>query len=157
VAAAEPGLVRIDVKIGKSPLIEVKEPFDRVSVTDPKIADVFVISPNQILISGKTVGVTSLVLFYPRKTVFFDLVVQNDLALLRERLKQIAPRDQIPSAQFHHPPGHGIQRGADPCRRRARRGIQLERQSRQPLKLEGRQAAAGPAPDPDGGGGAPGP
>ncbi len=51
--AAEPGLVRIDVKIGKSPLIEVKEAFDRVSVTDPTIADVFVISPNQILISGK--------------------------------------------------------------------------------------------------------
>ncbi|MFB3111736.1 MAG: pilus assembly protein N-terminal domain-containing protein, partial [Gemmatimonadales bacterium] len=93
--AAEPGLVRIDVKIGKSPLIEVKEAFDRVSVTDPTIADVFVISPNQILISGKAVGVTSLVLFYPRKTLFFDLVVQNDLALLRERLKQIAPRDQI--------------------------------------------------------------
>jgi hypothetical protein len=34
--AAEPGLVRIDVKIGKSPLIEVKEAFDRVSVTDPQ-------------------------------------------------------------------------------------------------------------------------
>jgi pilus assembly protein CpaC len=94
-AAAEPGLVRIDVTIGKSPLIEVKEPFKRVSVTDPNIADVFVISPNQILISGKAVGVTSLVLFYPQKTLFFDLVVQNDLVLLRERLKQVAPRDEI--------------------------------------------------------------
>ena len=94
-AAAEPGLVRIDVTIGKSPIIEVKEPFNRVSVTDPKIADVFVISPQQILINGKAVGVTSLVLFYPKKTLFFDLVVQNDMALLRERLKQIAPRDEI--------------------------------------------------------------
>ena len=93
--AAEPGLVRIDVTIGKSPVIEVKEPFNRVSVTDPNIADVFVISPHQILISGKAVGVTSLVLFYPGKTLFFDLVVQNDLVLLRERLRQIAPRDEI--------------------------------------------------------------
>jgi Flp pilus assembly secretin CpaC len=75
--AAEPGLVRIDVTIGKSPVIEVKDPFNRVSVTDPKIADVFVISPTQILISGKAVGVTSLVLFYPRKTLFFDLVVHR--------------------------------------------------------------------------------
>ena len=94
-ATAEPGLVRIDVTIGKSPVIEVKEPFNRVSVTDPNIADVFVISPTQILISGKAVGVTSLVLFYPRKTLFFDLVVQNDLVLLGERLKQIAPHDEI--------------------------------------------------------------
>ncbi len=93
--AAAPGLVRIDVTIGKSQVIEVKEPFDRVSVTDPNIADVFVIKPNQILINGKAVGVTSLVVFYPDKTQFFDLVVQTDLELLRERLKQIIPRDMI--------------------------------------------------------------
>ena len=93
--AAGPGLVRIDVTIGKSQVIEVKEPFDRVSVTDPNIADVFVVKPNQILINGKAVGVTSLVVFYPNKTQFFDLVVQTDLELLRERLKQITPRDTI--------------------------------------------------------------
>ncbi|MFQ5520467.1 MAG: type II and III secretion system protein family protein [Candidatus Methylomirabilia bacterium] len=88
-------LVRIDVTIGKSPVIEVNEPFDRVSVSDPSIADVFVVSPRQILIHGKAVGVTSLVVFYPKKNLFFDLVVQTDLVVLRERLKQIAPRDQI--------------------------------------------------------------
>lgn len=93
--AAGPGLVRIDVTIGKSQVIEVKKPFDRVSVTDPNIADVFVIKPNQILINGKAVGVTSLVVFYPDKSQFFDLVVQTDLELLRERLKQITPRDAI--------------------------------------------------------------
>ena len=94
-AAAEQGLVRIDVTIGKSQVIEVKERFDRVSVTDPNIADVFVVTPNQILINGKAVGVTSLVVFYPKKTLFFDLVVQTDIGLLQERLKQIAPRDEI--------------------------------------------------------------
>jgi len=93
--AAGPGLVRIDVTIGKSHVVDVKEPFDKVSVTDPNIADVFVIKPNQILINGKAVGVTSLVVFYSQQTQFFDLVVQTDLELLRERLKQIAPRDTI--------------------------------------------------------------
>jgi pilus assembly protein CpaC len=66
-----------------------------VSVTNPAIADVFVITPNQILVNGKAVGVTSLVVFYPDRTMFFDLVVQTDLALLKERLKAIAPRDDI--------------------------------------------------------------
>jgi pilus assembly protein CpaC len=64
-------------------------------VTNPAIADVFVVTPNQILVNGKAVGTTSLVAFYPTKTVFFDLVVQSDLALLRERVKQVAPRDDI--------------------------------------------------------------
>ncbi|MBI4611113.1 MAG: pilus assembly protein N-terminal domain-containing protein [Candidatus Rokubacteria bacterium] len=93
--AAEQGLVRLEATIGKSQVLQLKEPFTRVSVSDPNIADVFVITPNQILINGKGVGVTSLVVFYPAKTLFFDLVIQSDIALLNERLSEIAPRDEI--------------------------------------------------------------
>src|SRR5690349_7048295 len=93
--AADTGLIRLDVTIGKSQILNLQEPFTRVSVTNPAIADVFVVTPNQILVNGKTVGTTSLVVFYPNRTVFFDLVVQTDLALLKERLKQVAPRDDI--------------------------------------------------------------
>lgn len=93
--AAGQGVVRLEVTIGKSQVIDLKEPFNRVSVTNPNIADVFVITPTQILVNGKAVGVTSLVAFYPAKTLFFDLVVQTDVDLLRERLQQIAPRDEI--------------------------------------------------------------
>src|SRR5262245_40002296 len=88
-------MVRVDVTIGKSQVIDLKDAFTRVSVTNPNIADVFVITPNQILINGKAPGVTSLVVFFPNRTLFFDLVVQTDLALLAERLKQIAPREEI--------------------------------------------------------------
>src|SRR3989449_9991989 len=93
--AAERGLVRLDVTIGKSQIIDLKEPFPRLSVTNPSIADVFTITPNQIPLNGKVGGVTSLVVFYPDKTLFFDVVVQSDMALLTERLRQIAPRDDI--------------------------------------------------------------
>ncbi len=95
VGAAEQGLIRLEVTIGKSQVIDLKEPFTRVSVTNPNIADVFAITPNQILVNGKAAGVTSLVAFYPNKTLFFDLIVQADLGLLGERLKQVAPRDDI--------------------------------------------------------------
>lgn len=94
-AQAGEGLIRLDVTIGKSQVLDLKEPFTRVSVTNPAIADVFAITPNQILINGKSAGVTSLVVFYPKKTLFFDLLVQTDLGLLAERLKQLAPRDEI--------------------------------------------------------------
>jgi pilus assembly protein CpaC len=95
VSEAQPALVRLDVTIGKSQVLDLQEPFTRVSVTNPAIADVFVVTPSQILVNGKAVGTTSLVVFYPSKTMFFDLVVQSDLVLLRERLKQAAPRDEI--------------------------------------------------------------
>jgi pilus assembly protein CpaC len=93
--AADTNLIRLDVTIGKSQVLNLQEPFTRVSVTNPNIADVFVVTPTQILVNGKSVGVTSLVVFYPTKTMFFDLLVQTDLGLLRERLKQMAPRDDI--------------------------------------------------------------
>ncbi|HSB62320.1 MAG TPA: pilus assembly protein N-terminal domain-containing protein, partial [Vicinamibacteria bacterium] len=95
VGAQEPGLIRLDVTIGKSQVIDLKEPFTRVSVTNPAIADVFAITPNQILVNGKAPGLTSLVVFYPAKTLFFDLAVQTDVALLAERLRSLAPRDDI--------------------------------------------------------------
>ncbi len=108
-AAQGPGLIRIEVTMGKSQVLDLKESFTRVSVTNPNIADVFVITPTQILLNGKVAGVTSLVVFYPAKTLFFDVVVQTDTGLLAERLKQIAPRDDI---QVHTAQDAIVLRGA---------------------------------------------
>src|SRR5262249_61984682 len=88
-------LMPLDEALGIPQGPGLRDSFPRTSVHNPAIADVFVITPNQILVNGKSVGVTSLVVFYPTKTVFFDLLVQTDLDLLRERLKQVAPRDDI--------------------------------------------------------------
>src|SRR4029450_10374472 len=93
--AAEQGLIRLDVTIGKSQIVDLKDPFTRLSVTHPPAPHGFAVPPNQILPNGKAAGVTALVVFYPDKTLFFDVVVQSDLALLTERLRQIAPRDDI--------------------------------------------------------------
>ena len=94
-SAQESGLVRLDLTIGKSQVINLKDPFNRVSVANPAIADAFVVTPTQILVHGKAVGTTSLVVFYPDRTMFFDLVISTDIGLLKERLKQVAPRDEI--------------------------------------------------------------
>ncbi len=93
--STSPRVMQFEITIGKSQVVDLKEPFTRVSVTNPAIADIFVITPNQILINGKAAGVTSLVVFYPNKTLYFDLVVQTDVGLLKDRLKEIAPSDQI--------------------------------------------------------------
>lgn len=92
---AEQRMIRLEVTIGRSQVVDLKEPFARVSVTNPAVADVFVVSPNQILVNGKAVGLTSLVVFYPDRTMFFDVVVHTDVELLRERLKAVAPGDDI--------------------------------------------------------------
>ena len=88
-------VLRIEVTIGKSQVLDFKDAFNHISVTNPAIADIFVVTPNQVLINGKAAGVTSLVALYPDKTMYFDVVVQTDIGLLKERLKTVAPRDEI--------------------------------------------------------------
>jgi Flp pilus assembly secretin CpaC len=57
--AAEP--VRLYVTIDKAELVNLPPmPISKIALTNPSIADVYVINPTQILLSGKQAGTTSL-------------------------------------------------------------------------------------------------
>jgi Flp pilus assembly secretin CpaC len=72
--AAEP--VRLYVTIDKAELINLPPiAISKIAVANPGIADVYVINPTQILLSGKQSGITSLTVFYPGRTESFDVVV----------------------------------------------------------------------------------
>lgn len=72
--AAEP--VRVYVTIDKAELVNLPPmPISKIAVTNPGIADVYVITPTQILLSGKQAGTTSLTVFYPGRAESFDVVV----------------------------------------------------------------------------------
>ena len=73
-AAADPE--RLYVTVDKAELINLPAaPISKISVTNPNIADVYVINPTQILLSGKQAGTTSLMVFYAGRTENFDVVV----------------------------------------------------------------------------------
>ncbi len=66
---------RLYVGADKSFILALNEAARKVAVANPNIADVQVVNPNQLLVTGKTVGVTSLVVFYRNFQQSFDLVV----------------------------------------------------------------------------------
>jgi pilus assembly protein CpaC len=69
----------VEVGLGKSTLLNVDSPLDRVSIPQPEIADVIVISPWQILINGKSLGETSLILWgKDREVSILDLKVHSN-------------------------------------------------------------------------------
>ena len=74
-AGAADSTSRLYVGADKSFLLALNAPARRVSVANPNIADVQVMNPNQLLVNGKAVGVTSLVVFYATSEQSFDLVV----------------------------------------------------------------------------------
>jgi hypothetical protein len=74
--AADPEPIRLYIGVDKAQLVVVpQERFSKVLLANPNIADVQVITPTQLLITGKSAGVTSLLLIYPQRVQFFDLVV----------------------------------------------------------------------------------
>ena len=73
-AGAEP-LTRLYLSTSKAMVIELKDPATKVAVANPAIADVQVITPTQLLVIGRGVGVTSLIVFHPRTHLEYDVVV----------------------------------------------------------------------------------
>jgi pilus assembly protein CpaC len=54
------------LQIGKSRLVELGRPVTRVSVGDPEVAELVLVSPTEVLINGRKTGDTSLILWDQR-------------------------------------------------------------------------------------------
>ena len=101
--------IPIDVTVGKETILNLKEPSKRVSIANPDVAELVVISPSEIIINGKSPGVTSLIVWnLDGKPTFFDVIVyyesmvefqREKIASLEEKIKSIAPDADI-EAEF---------------------------------------------------------
>jgi pilus assembly protein CpaC len=65
-------------------------------MSQPQVADVIVVGPSQLLINGKAVGTTSLIIFDEAGEVSnYDLVVGPDIAALRSQLRTMFPEERV--------------------------------------------------------------
>ncbi|MEJ2698026.1 MAG: pilus assembly protein N-terminal domain-containing protein [Candidatus Sulfobium sp.] len=93
--------IPVTVTVGKGTVITLKEPSKRVSLADPSIADMNLISPTEMVINGKKVGSTNLIVWDRKgKPTFFDINVVarmgcGDTKALEEHIKELAPDSDI--------------------------------------------------------------
>jgi pilus assembly protein CpaC len=84
----------IAVTVNKSIVFGLAYKVKRVSVTQPEVASVSVVAPNQLLINGKSVGTTSLVVWDEKEAATnYDLSVVPDVAALGRQLKALFPQE----------------------------------------------------------------
>jgi hypothetical protein len=77
---------------GKSTLLHLDSTIERLSVGNPAVADVTLISPVELYLLGKTFGTTNLILWREDgPTTIIDLSVSLDTQALRERLRALLP------------------------------------------------------------------
>jgi pilus assembly protein CpaC len=87
---------------GQSMIVKSPWSVSRVSVTDPKIADVQMLTPNELLLQGKGVGSTDLILWSAdNRTAQSRVDVQADLRQLTDELANLLPGSKLTLSQAH--------------------------------------------------------
>jgi pilus assembly protein CpaC len=93
----EVGAVRnLALETGQNRLLILTEPIGRVSVADPRVADLKVITPVQLLLTSRGVGTTDLTLWNKRdEPLVLALQVTRNLDRLKTQLAELFPEEKI--------------------------------------------------------------
>lgn len=90
------GISEIKAVVGKTQLIKFDEPVKRISITDPALADLVMVSPKELLINGKAGGETSLIIWGESgEPVMFNLFIINDSINFIKEMKKITSDDDV--------------------------------------------------------------
>ena len=83
--------------VGKSQILNFDMGVKRVSIADPTLADVVVVSPKQLIINGKKAGSTSLIFWGKNSNTpaFYNLVIQQDTDAFLDAVSYLAPEEDI--------------------------------------------------------------
>jgi Flp pilus assembly secretin CpaC len=68
---------RFYLPVNQARVMDAPQAINKVSVANPNIVDVTVLSPQQLLITAKTVGQTSLLLFHGKTMTAYELTVHT--------------------------------------------------------------------------------
>ena len=85
----------MNVTLGKSALLRLPAPVTRLSVGNPEVADVTLISPSEIYVLGKAIGATNVILWTRGgQTAVIDVTVIMDAAALQSKLQELMPYEK---------------------------------------------------------------
>ena len=85
---------KLQLVSGKSIILRSSESIERVSSGQPIIANVRLLSPYEVLVTGNYTGITNLIIWRNKKvSVFYDLEVVYDISRLRQKLHEVLPNE----------------------------------------------------------------
>lgn len=86
----------ITIPVGRGAMVEADQPVKRASVGDPDVADVFVLSPQQVVVAGKAIGSTELVLWDQNENqIIIEVNVEVDLSEVQSTIRRFAPDAEV--------------------------------------------------------------
>lgn len=86
---------RITVGRNSSAAIDLKMDCDRAEIADPAVADIVVVSPKRLIVSGKAFGTTQMILRVGQQQKVFTVAVEQDLSLLAGIIRSVSPTANV--------------------------------------------------------------
>ncbi len=82
--------------VGKSQILNFDTPVKRISIADPSVADIVILTSKQLMVNGKKAGNTSLIFWGSNSApVFYNLVIQQDVDEFLKAVDYIAPNEDV--------------------------------------------------------------
>ncbi len=86
----------LSLEVGQTRLMRLSEEIVRVSVANPEVADVQVVTPMQVLVTAKGIGYTHLILWSKRdEPLVIAVSAVRNLEGLRQQIKELFPGEDI--------------------------------------------------------------
>jgi len=85
----------IRLRVGRSKVMRTAFPIQRISVADPEIADIVLISDREVYVNGNASGVTNISLWGKKRFSSAKVVVEPDISILKEKLFKVLPKERI--------------------------------------------------------------
>ncbi len=86
----------MELVVGKSTLVRLPAPIERISVGNPAVADVTLISARELYLLGKTFGSTNVIMWRRNApTTIIDVSVAADASALEQRIRTLLPGEDI--------------------------------------------------------------
>ena len=86
----------MELVVGKSTLVRLPAPIERISVGNPAVADVTLISARELYLLGKTFGSTNVIMWRRNApTTIIDVSVGADASALEQRIRSLLPGEDV--------------------------------------------------------------
>ncbi len=85
----------IIVSRNSSAVVDLKARCDRAEIADPNIAEIFVVSPTRVIVTGRNFGATQMILWFGEQQRVFSINVEHDLSILLEAIRRVSPTARV--------------------------------------------------------------
>jgi pilus assembly protein CpaC len=83
---------KLQLVTGKSVILKTEQPVKRVSLADPEVASLILLSPREIYVTAKAAGTTNMILWQDSQVAaIYDLEVTYDISRLKQKIHQVLP------------------------------------------------------------------